>query len=227
MAGSRRTTSPSLPFDALHPKLYFLELRQCEVRRILLPRTRETKGSGILGFLFWPMADRFDVVAVRIEDEGPIVARMVLRTKPRSAVVAPTRRHGRLMESINGEAVIGSKRDVEGLTWLALADPEVRLAPPPEPCRIDTGFHEQLVAQRGKGFSVEALAPLEIRDGNTYVIQHCSHLPRLQDRTDIRRAEYPRNVLLHNAKLARSPHFKQDLVPRNGRSPRSGLRGRQ
>ena len=61
------------------------------------------------------MADCFDVVAIRIEDEGPIVARMVLRAKPRTAVVAPTRRHCRLMEGVNGEAVIGSKRDVEGL----------------------------------------------------------------------------------------------------------------
>src|SRR5215216_7840643 len=114
---------------------------------------------------------------------------MILGAKPRTAVVAPTRRHGRLMEGINSGALIGSKRDVEGLARLALADPEIRLAPPPEPRCRDAGFHDQLVTQRGKGFSVEALAPLEIRDGNTYVIQHCSHLPRLQDRTDIRRAE--------------------------------------
>ena len=71
--------------------------------------------------------------------------------------------------------------------WLALADPEVRLAPPSEPRCRDAGFHDQLVTQRGKGCRVEALAPLEIRDGNTYVIQHYSHLPRLQDRTDIRK----------------------------------------
>jgi hypothetical protein len=88
------------------------------------------------------MADRFNVVAVRIEDEGPIVAWMVLGSKPRTAVVAPTRRHGRLMEGINGEAVIGSKRDVQGLPWLALADPEVGLALPPEPRRRDAGFHD-------------------------------------------------------------------------------------
>jgi hypothetical protein len=111
--------------------------------------------------------------------------------------------------------------------WLALADPEVGLAPPPEPRRSDAGFHDQLVAQRQEGFRLEALAPLEIRYGNTYVIQHCSHLPGLQDRTDIRRSEYPRNLLLHNGELSRTPHFKEDLMPRNGRSPRSGLRGRQ
>jgi hypothetical protein len=64
------------------------------------------------------MADRFDVVAVRIEDEGPIVAWMVLGAKPGTTVVAPARRDGRLMEGINSGAVIGSKRDMEGLPWL-------------------------------------------------------------------------------------------------------------
>ena len=153
------------------------------------------------------MADRFDVVAVRIEDEGSIVARMVLGSKPGSAVVAPTRRDGRLMEGINGEAVIGSKCDVEGLARLALADPEIRLAPPSESRRRDAGFHDQLVTQRGEGFSVEALAPNEIRYGNTYVIEHYSHLPRLQDRTDIRQAEYPCNAFIHNGELSRMLHF--------------------
>ena len=51
----------------------FLELRHSEARRILLPRTRENKGSGTLGFLLWPMADRFDVVAVWIEDISAVV----------------------------------------------------------------------------------------------------------------------------------------------------------
>jgi hypothetical protein len=45
---------------------------QGEVRRTPLLRTRANKESGILGFLLLPMADRFDVVAVRIENEGSI-----------------------------------------------------------------------------------------------------------------------------------------------------------
>jgi hypothetical protein len=163
-------------------------------------------GSGIFSFLLWPMANCFNVVAVRIEDEGPIVARMVVGSKPRTAVIAPTRRDGRLMKGINGGAVICSKRDVEGLAWLALADPEVGLAPLSEPCRRDAGFHDQLVAQRGESLLVEALTLLEIRDGNTYVIQHCPHLLRLHDRTDIRQAEYPRKVLLYNSEHSRL-HF--------------------
>jgi hypothetical protein len=153
------------------------------------------------------MADRLNVVAVRIEDVGAVVACMVLRSKPGTAVIVPARRDGRLMEGVNGCAIIGSKRDMEGLPWLALADPEVRLAPPPEPRRRDAGFHDQPVAKRGEGFRIEALAPLEIRDGNTYVIQHYSHLPRLQDRTDIRQAEYPCNAFIHNGELSRMLHF--------------------
>jgi hypothetical protein len=35
------------------------------------------------------MADRFDVVATRIEDEGPKIGRMALGPKPGTTVVAP------------------------------------------------------------------------------------------------------------------------------------------
>ncbi len=75
------------------------------------------------------MADRFYVVAVRIEDEGSVVARMVPGTKPRTTVVAPARRDGLLVEGVNCGAVVGGERDVEGLACLALAYPEVWLAP--------------------------------------------------------------------------------------------------
>src|SRR5215208_3137339 len=133
------------------------------------------------------MADRFDVVAVRIKDEGPVVARVVVGPKSGTTVVTPARRHGRLVKGVNGGAVVGGEGDVEGLACLALAYPEVRLAPPPEPRCRGTGFHDQLVAKRGEGLREEALAPLELRDRYTYVIQHRSHLLRPQaDRTDIR-----------------------------------------
>jgi len=153
----------------LFPKLDF------RLHRTPLLRARENERSGILGFLLWPMADRLDVVAVRIEDESPIVARMVLGPKPRTTAVAPTRRHGHLMEGINSGALLGSRRDVQALTWLALADPEVRLARASESRCRDAGFHDQPVAQRGEGLRVEALALLDIRDGNTYVISSTTH----------------------------------------------------
>ena len=121
------------------------------------------------------MADRFNVVAVRIDDEGAIVARMVLGAKPRTAVVTPTRRHGRLR---GRHQRWRAHRQQTRCGGLALADPEVRLASPPESRCRDAGFYDQLVVQRGEGFREEALAPLEIRHGNTYMIQHSSHLPR-------------------------------------------------
>jgi hypothetical protein len=116
------------------------------------------------------MADRFDVVAIRIEDEGRIVARMVLGAKPGTTVVASARCECLLVEGIHPGAVIGGERDVDGLARITLADPELRLALPPEPRRGRTRFLDKLVAQRGEGFCVKALALFEIRDANNYVI---------------------------------------------------------
>src|SRR5215212_9711760 len=124
------------------------------------------------------MADRFDVVAIRIEDEGPIVALMVLGAKPGITVVASTRCECLLVEGIHASALGGGERDVDGLASITLVDPELRLALPPEPRRGDTRFPDKLVAQRGEGLCVKALALFEIRHANTYVIQHCSHLLR-------------------------------------------------
>ena len=50
---------------------------------------------------------------------------MVLGAKTWTSVVAPTRRDGRLVIGVDAGTVTGSKRDMEGLAWLALADPEV------------------------------------------------------------------------------------------------------
>ena len=65
------------------------------------------------------MAYRFDVVAVRIEDEGPVVGRVVLGAKPGTAVVVPARRDGRLVEGLHCRAVVGGEGDVDGVAWLA------------------------------------------------------------------------------------------------------------
>jgi hypothetical protein len=75
------------------------------------PRTYWFSSCG--GFFSWLIADRFSIVAVKIENEGLIVAWMVLGAKPGSTVVMPARRDGRLEEGING--CVGSERDMEGL----------------------------------------------------------------------------------------------------------------
>jgi hypothetical protein len=53
------------------------------------------------------MADRFDVVAIRIEDKGPKVDLMVLGAKTGTTVVAPDCRYGRLVESPHCRTVVG------------------------------------------------------------------------------------------------------------------------
>jgi hypothetical protein len=85
------------------------------------------------------MANRFDVVAIWIEDEGRVVARVVFGPEPGTTVVAPARREGRLVEGLHGRAVGSAEGDVDGVAWLALANPEVRLARAPEPPRLRDG----------------------------------------------------------------------------------------
>ena len=71
---------------------------------------------------------------------------------------------------------------MDGVARLALEDPEIRLARAPEPCGSVAGLHDQLVAERGNGLLVEALAPLEVRHWDPYVIQHLS--PPTASRTE-------------------------------------------
>jgi hypothetical protein len=104
------------------------------------------------------VADRFDIVAVGIEDVGPVVDRMVFGAKPRPSVVASVRRDGRLV-------------DGGGHTF---SDPEVRLARPPEPRSGDVVLNDQLVAERGQSFGVNAFAPLAVRHRKTNLIEHRS-----------------------------------------------------
>jgi hypothetical protein len=126
---------------------------------------------------------------------------MVLRSKSGLPVIMPAGSDSSLMEGVYGSAVFAGERDVDGSARCTLPDPEIRLSRLSEAHTRDVVLHDQPVAQRRQSFLVEALALFEVRYGNTYVIKHYSHLPRLQDRTDIRQAEYPRNVLLHNGEL--------------------------
>jgi hypothetical protein len=119
------------------------------------------------------VADRFDIVAVGIEDVGPVVDRMVLGAKPRPSVVASVRRDGRLVEGIHGGAIAGGDGDVDG-GGHTFSDPEVRLARPPEPRSGDVVLNDQLVAERGQSFGVNAFAPLAVRHRNTNLIEHRS-----------------------------------------------------
>jgi hypothetical protein len=118
------------------------------------------------------MADRFDVVAVWIEDISSVIGRVVLRSKPRLPVIAPAGSDSSLMEGVHGGTLFAGERYVDGSAHFTLPDPEIRLARLSEAHTGDVVFHDQLVAQRGQSILVEALTPLKVRYGKTNVIQH-------------------------------------------------------
>ena len=67
-----------------------------------------TEGSG-LGFV----ADHFDVVPVRTNDESGIVVGLVARAQTRGTIVFATSLQGCAMESFDLLAIFGSERQVE------------------------------------------------------------------------------------------------------------------
>jgi hypothetical protein len=79
-----------------------------------LPR-RTARGSNdelsrLLGFV----ANRFDVVPVRTDDEGRVVVRVVVRAQARRTVALATRLESRTIERIDLLAILGSERQVSG-----------------------------------------------------------------------------------------------------------------
>src|SRR5687768_8175971 len=63
--------------------------------------------------LFGPMADRLDIVAVRIEHEGAIIARVVRNAQAGPAVVGAARRQGCFIERVNRRSVLRDEGDVQ------------------------------------------------------------------------------------------------------------------
>jgi len=64
-----------------------------------------------LGFGF--VANHFDVVPVRTNDESCIVVRVVMRTQTRRPVVLTAGRQSRAMESLDLLAILGRERQVK------------------------------------------------------------------------------------------------------------------
>jgi hypothetical protein len=56
------------------------------------------------------VADHFDVVPVRADDEGRIVVRVIVRAQTRSTIVFATRLESRAMESVDLLAFVGRER---------------------------------------------------------------------------------------------------------------------
>src|SRR5205814_10088223 len=94
----------------------------------------------------------------------------VLRTQPRSAVVAVPRIDARLPERVDLRAVAGAEADVEpaGHRVLAVRRPNGPVLPLDQPGVRVTG----LGAQHGEHGAVEALGRGEIRDSDSDVVEH-------------------------------------------------------
>ena len=74
------------------------------------------------------MADDLDIVAVRIEDEGTVIIRMILGPEARRAMIFSSRREGGLMKCVDQRAFGDPKGDMNArVVRCSFADPEVRL----------------------------------------------------------------------------------------------------
>jgi hypothetical protein len=72
------------------------------------------------------VTDDFDVVSVRVEDEGAVIVRMIMGPEARRAVVFSSGREGGLMKCVDQRAVVNSKGDMNPrFVWCSFADPEV------------------------------------------------------------------------------------------------------
>src|SRR5262245_58205006 len=102
MRGSPR--SPMTPF--------FLGAAQrtgAQLRAARAPRGYSGRRPTLLGFV----ANHFDVVPVRTNDESCIVVRVVVRAETRRTIVFATRLQGRAIESFDLLAILGRERQVK------------------------------------------------------------------------------------------------------------------
>src|SRR5688572_33420718 len=78
------------------------------------------------------VANRFDVVSVRIEDEGTVVGRVILGAQAWRTIVPALGGCGFLVKGIDHRAIVAGEGDVQRRAGRALLDPEVRFARAPE-----------------------------------------------------------------------------------------------
>jgi len=133
------------------------------------------------------VANRLDIVAIRIKDERAVIIRVILGTQSRRPIIKPASRQRGAVERVDCTAVITSEGDMNrraaaashfcrfcmrtGADRLALLDPEVRDEPSPEP-GAGRDFHRKRIAQRCQRRFIELPAALVIRGANTDVVNH-------------------------------------------------------
>ncbi len=73
-------------------------------------------------------------------------------------------RDGRVVEGVNGRAIVARERDVNSGAGFAPLGPEVGLASAPEPSSRNLVLHKERVSEGRERFLEEALASLVVRD---------------------------------------------------------------
>jgi hypothetical protein len=136
--------------------------------------------------LLWLVTDSFDVVSIGIEKERAIIVGVVVRAKPRPAIVLSSGGEAGAMECVN----FGARRRGEcNMDWSgrasAIADPkewfafraEARMRATARLFRIC--LHQKHDRERQKRPFVESLGAVEIGYRNSHVVEH--FVPPLAD----------------------------------------------
>src|SRR5690606_32797639 len=113
-----------------------------------------------------------DIVAIRIEDERPRVACVVLRPEPRTSVVAPTGLEGSPMEPSYRLRVLRCEGHVQPGRRRSLLDPAGWLAAAAEAGSGDGVFEQQAVAEGSEGGSIKLLASFVVAGSKAQVVDH-------------------------------------------------------
>src|ERR1051325_1541375 len=109
------------------------------------------------------MANGFHVVAVRIEDEGAVVVRMIDGADAGRSVILPTRRHGCFVKRPHLLTVGGQKGDVDRSGWfITSSEPKFGLRGPTE-SGPTVDFGHECDAKRRERRTVEVFASLVVR----------------------------------------------------------------
>lgn len=112
------------------------------------------------------MVNRFDVVAIRVEHKGSVVARVV-RALTRWSVVLATCAERGPVESLNGGAIGGLEGEMDaGDVVIGRIDEQLVGVE-----KIGTLLHKVGPTQRGEHCAVEAFAGREIRDAQMNMIE--------------------------------------------------------
>ena len=124
------------------------------------------------------MADGLDVVAVRVEDEGAVVVRVVDLADTRSAVVGPAGGERGGVEGVNQVASIHAERHVDARLRAAvsLRDPEEGKVVP-KPADLGDRLHDHAQPERLERALVEGPAGLVVGDVQSDVVESHAHDP--------------------------------------------------